>query len=753
MLREALADGQPHRRGVGVQVGVHAGRRRRHGQAEDVVQQPLAAQDGRRPVGIGGGRQYRSMREQAPPLLPIREGDSPEPATLDAHYVIVLRQPFVDERVVGIQQVRDAAVFPQRAGDEQLGLAPEGLQQRLVVVRVAVRVDHHLLDAAQVEPLSREVAHQRVLGPGIGQHAAHLLFQDRRIGELPPLGQRQQAVVGDAAPQEERQARGDLQVAQAVGALAARQVDRFAVDAQQEVRIDQDALETVLDAGLEAAAVAPARVEERQQRLAVARRDGPPVGAAGRRGQDALGAGPLLGRAARGAEKDPAAARGVLRPAVDAVRAADLHRANGRVAHVYLVVGQHPAALQRLREAFRLPQLPHERDADHPRASLHRHAHLERGVAGHLHELFPARVAGEARLAGAGVAGRRRSAFHVAPDHEASEQPAVEAHLELLRPAHAHDVVLVLPAEAHLQEVLAVDGEVVPHGEAAPRAERQVLALPLVLHDVQRNLERLDARRHRGQAGREPRHLPRDRQVAFQVRPRDREHAREVVEAAVGRLVAGQQRPHVEAVRVDGEQVAQGVGVLRAVQPVDRGDAAGRGSGGPGPIDLRFQPAGHGAIRARVGARTSGRRHRARPQPADDALPQLGSGVRPGRVEAVERQPGGAQPIVVAGQAVAVHERPHRLRAGALALALAGRCRRGRGRRQHQRQDEGAGEQRQRRLPLLDLEEPHARLLGRRVHIRMPTCCPEVERIRPFNARIARRAAGPACPPAWRRTR
>ena len=45
---------------------------------------------------------------------------------------------------------------------------------------------------------------------------------------------------------------------------------RIAMDAQQEVRIDQHALERELDAGVEAAAVAPAAVEELEQRLHVA---------------------------------------------------------------------------------------------------------------------------------------------------------------------------------------------------------------------------------------------------------------------------------------------------------------------------------------------------------------------------------------------------------------------------------------------------------------------------------------------------
>ena len=71
----------------------------------------------------------------------------------------------------------------------------------------------------------------------------------------------------------------------------------------------------------------------------------------------------------------------------------------------------HAAALQRLRQAFRLPQLPHERHADDVRARLDRHADFEPGVAAELHVLFPLGIAGKARLAVAGVTGRRGPAL------------------------------------------------------------------------------------------------------------------------------------------------------------------------------------------------------------------------------------------------------------------------------------------------------------------------------------------------------
>ena len=66
--------------------------------------------------------------------------------------------------------------------------------------------------------------------------------------------------VGNAAPQEERQARGQFEIAKAVGLL--RRYVRRAVDPQQEVRVDEQAFERELNAAVKVAAVATAALEE-----------------------------------------------------------------------------------------------------------------------------------------------------------------------------------------------------------------------------------------------------------------------------------------------------------------------------------------------------------------------------------------------------------------------------------------------------------------------------------------------------------
>ncbi len=61
-----------------------------------------------------------------------------------------------------------------------------------------------------------------------------------------------------------------------------------------------------------------------------------------------------------------------------------------------------------------------------------------------------------------------------------------------MRLAHSDDVVVELALELDLEEVLAIDREFIGDGRAAARAERQVLAHPLVLHHVALDFEDVD---------------------------------------------------------------------------------------------------------------------------------------------------------------------------------------------------------------------------------------------------------------------
>ena len=214
---------------------------------------------------------------------------------------------------------------------------------------------------------------------------------------------------------------------------------------------------------------------------------------------------------------------------------------------------------------------------------------------------------------------------------------------------HPHQVVLVLAAQQHLDAVHAVDRELVRNGDPAARPQRQVVPLPRVLHDVDGDLERVGARARRRESRRQPGHLPRDGQIPLDVRGRQPENVGEVVEAAVGGLVARQQRLDVH---VEREQVADGVAVLRAVDAVDGVDPPRVGVGGPGAVQLGLQPPRHVPVGLVVRPRTSGRRHRAGPQPGRHPLPRVRVGRHVLHVESRDGETGRPQPVVVATDAV-----------------------------------------------------------------------------------------------------
>ena len=64
----------------------------------------------------------------------------------------MLRQPFVDERVVRVKQIQDAAVLVHDAVEEQLDLAPERLPQ--VVVEVRIEVDQRIVRSRSARTFS-----------------------------------------------------------------------------------------------------------------------------------------------------------------------------------------------------------------------------------------------------------------------------------------------------------------------------------------------------------------------------------------------------------------------------------------------------------------------------------------------------------------------------------------------------------------------------------------------------------------------
>ena len=74
----------------------------------------------------------------------------------------MLRQPLVDERVVGRQQIEDTAILTKDAVEEQLGLSLERLPQLVVPVRIVDAVGRRRRQVAQIQELLTEVGDERV---------------------------------------------------------------------------------------------------------------------------------------------------------------------------------------------------------------------------------------------------------------------------------------------------------------------------------------------------------------------------------------------------------------------------------------------------------------------------------------------------------------------------------------------------------------------------------------------------------------
>ena len=159
-------------------------------------------------------------------------------------------QSLVQEGISGGHELEHRPVLAHDAVDEQLGLAPEGGAEVLVETGEEPRVGLLGIDVAEEEPLLGEVADQR-LRLGVDEHAPHLTVQNSRVAQVPSDGMVEELVIGDAAPEEERQPRRQLQIAYAVRAVRPDTLG-VALDAKEKLRAHEETLNHPLDATLEA---------------------------------------------------------------------------------------------------------------------------------------------------------------------------------------------------------------------------------------------------------------------------------------------------------------------------------------------------------------------------------------------------------------------------------------------------------------------------------------------------------------------
>ena len=387
---------------------------------------------------------------------------------------------------------------------------------------------------------------------------------------------------------------------------------RVALDAEQELRRHEHRLDGGLDAARRNPPLAAALLVERVERLDVGARHGTPERAVRERGENRARAGRLLRRPLGAADENRRAARGLAAPG-RLVRTADDQPADVRPRRRH-VEPLHARAAQ--------SQIDRPRDPDRPAASV-------------------AVVARRVPL-GFQVLARRRHADRV--------QPGFHGDPDLER-IGLRTVSGLQARDPDLEHILGVERKVVRDRHAGARVERHVLVqllVPRALVRIAFRVVNLFDRLQRQIADRQAADPARRRHVPIQQRRRGREHRRDVVEPVAGIV----DRQPLARPDVDREQIADGVAVLGAIQPVHRRAPRIR-VGHRRAIDRLFQIGRELARDAGIRPRADGRRrHLTRSQFPRNFFPDVRVFRNARQFEGLQGKPARLEPVVVAGDAV-----------------------------------------------------------------------------------------------------
>ncbi len=440
-----------------------------------------------------------------PRWLSERQDHAAEAETLDVGNAVVPCEPLVEERIVGTQQIERAAILANHALDEHLGLDAKRLPQGIVEVGKRLLHRDRRRQVAQEEPLPGEVAHERG-EPIVGHHAADLAIEHGRVAQPPLFRQPQQFLVGNAAPQEKREPRGELDITDAIRRIG-RNARWIGFDAQQELGADEQTLQRVIDAFIKATACRAGAIE-RHQRLHIVGGHRAPIGAARQRTQDRTSTRRGIVRRRGSAREDPLPARRRAR-AGRIEGAGDLHAAQvGPGPRLGDVHASGIGALKRQSRGFgHRRRLLDERHLHSMRTRLDRNADLPLPVGAIALRLplapTPAACPAAAR-SGTTSALRRRAivGWHVtrcdrlrrrrrgrpgdAGQREDLDALPIQAHFQQLILGVDRHLLVQIPRQLHANGVVGVHGERVSNGGASARAE-DLRPLPIVLRRDRRS--------------------------------------------------------------------------------------------------------------------------------------------------------------------------------------------------------------------------------------------------------------------------
>ena len=234
-------------------------------------------------------------------------------------------------------------------------------------------------------------------------------------------------------------------------------------------------------------------------------------------------------------------------------------------------------------------------------------------------------------------------------DREHLQARAVEGELHFLRLAQSFEVLVAIARQVNLELVFGIERERVTERRAAARAVGKVLEM-IVLREVGRQDDGERAGRSNRTADGEARDLLRRRQIAIEQRRRQGADV-DVVEP-VARIVG---RQHRRGVDVEREQIADRVLIFSAIQAMEGVVATRIGRGRRRAIERRLEIGLERLIGRLVGPRTArtGRRHRARANPADDFFPAFRMGGQVLDDDFLEHPPAAFHPLAVTAAAIA----------------------------------------------------------------------------------------------------
>src|SRR5262245_29280533 len=463
--------------------------------AEKIIQDPLAPYYRRGSGGIGSHRQNASLAQQPASPAVFVQRDAPEAAAVHMRNAVMLRQPFVDKRIIRAQQVEHTPILAHDAFKKEFRLLTKGLPEIVIEVRKQTHVRSDRCQIAQVQPLSAKVRHQSAR-TGVGEHSTRLSFEHSGFFEFSRNGGIQQLIVRNTAPQEEGQARSQFQIADPIGGIR-RDAGRVSFDSEQKLGAHQERGQGHFDARVKVS-IRPRFAVKLKRFLKVRIGNRPPIGPSHQGRKDVFGAAFFLARPRRTARKNPLAAGRVTRT-LHFIRTDDRDRVDCRLeSRMPVDIEVSLVGLARsFKERRRLFQKCH---ADGVRSGLHRNADLEELVEGVVAWLILFRVFTIA------LGRLHREQLHPLP---------VEQQLHFVGLAQALDVLVAVPRQPNLDLVLGVKRERIRDQRSAARAYRKPIYV-LLLGEVRLYSDSIAAWRTAGTSHRQPADLLRRRYIAIQ---------------------------------------------------------------------------------------------------------------------------------------------------------------------------------------------------------------------------------------------